>query len=332
MARNQVRGKPDAEYRLNVILEACAACGHRMPVTYTKTRMVMTRHGLVRLRLQIRHCEQAGCERFHRPYHPEEEARWALPVQEFGLDVVVRVGQLRYREHRSCPEIHEQLQREGVQLALRSVQNLLTQYDTLLSLALDSLPERAACLVQQERAILSIDGLQPDVGHEVLWVVREVLSGQILCARSLLSSARAELKALLADVVSALPVPVAAVVSDGQHVIRDAVAAALPGVPHQLCQFHYLREAGRELWESDRHAKKELKKLVRNVRPLERVAEQGEDEASAVVLGYCAAVRSALTDDAHPPLVFAGLRLHQRLDAIQTSLERVGKKGGRQAR
>ena len=38
-------------------------------------------------------------------------------------------------------------------------------------------------------------------------------------------------------------VPVSSVVSDGQTSIRRAVEWALPGVPHQLCQFHFLREA-----------------------------------------------------------------------------------------
>ena len=28
--------------------------------------------------------------------------------------------------------------------------------------------------------ILAIDGMQPDVGHEVLWVIRECISGEIL--------------------------------------------------------------------------------------------------------------------------------------------------------
>ena len=329
MSRNTARAAAAQEHRLQAILTTCAACGQPMPVAYTKTRQLMTRHGLVRLHLPIRRCEQAHCSRFHHPCHPEAEGQWALPKQEFGLDVMLRVGQLRYREHRSCPEIHAQLQQEGVQLAQRTVQNLLLHYDTLLSLALESLPQRAAQLRTQCRVILAIDGLQPDVGHEVLWVVREVLSGQILYACPLLSSARAELQVLLERVVAALPVPVCAVVSDGQQSIRDAVAAALPGVPHQLCQFHYLREAGRPLWEADRHAKKELKKRVREVRALERAAEREAGAGSEVVLGYCAAVRSALTDDARPPLAFAGVHLHERLQAIHASLQRAGKKGGR---
>ena len=47
-----------------------------------------------------------------------------------------------------------------------------------------------------------------------------------------------------------------------------------------------------------------------------------------LVHGYCAAVRSALTDDARAPLDAAGLRLKGRLEAVCESLQRVGKKGG----
>jgi hypothetical protein len=332
MPRDAARGEPTVEYELTPCMLDCPACGHPMPMAYTKKRKVMTRQGLVGLYLHIRRCDHVGCERFRHTYHPEAEGQLVLPKQEFGLDVVARVGELRYREHRSCPEIHELLLGEGVSLSLRSVQNVLAQYDLLLSLALETLPERAAELSSQGRVILAIDGLQPDVGHEVLWVVRDVLSGAVLCARSLLSSSRAELQALIGDVVAALPVPVAAVVSDGQNSLRGAVAAALPDVPHQLCQFHYLREAARPMWEADRHAKKELKKHVRDVRGVERSAERQTDAASGIVLSYCSAVRSALTDDARPPLAFAGLRLHERLSQIHASLQNVGKKGGRRAR
>ena len=52
-------------------------------------------------------------------------------------------------------------------------------------------------------------------------------------------------------------------ISDGQHPIRQAVARVFPGVPHQLRQFHYLREAALPIYEADRHAKKELTKRGR---------------------------------------------------------------------
>jgi hypothetical protein len=102
----------------------------------------------------------------------------------------------------------------------------------------------------------------------------------------------------------------------------------LPAVPHQLCQFHYLRDAAQPIYEADRHAKKELKKQVRGVRPIERALEDRTDPEAEAIRGYCLAVRSALTDEGQPPLDAAGLRLQERLQAIETSIERVGEKRG----
>jgi hypothetical protein len=221
-------------------------------------------------------------------------------------------------------------------VAERTVTSLVQRYEELLAVRLSDLSERSRLrdlLAAQERVILAIDGLQPDVGHEVLWVIRDCLSGEILLARSLLSGREAELAALLREVqtaLAAIPVRIGGVVSDGQHSIRNAVAAALPGVPHQLCHFHYLREAALPVYEADRHAKKELKKEVRGVRPIERALEAREaaagpagDPDAATVRGYCLAVRSALTDDGRPPLAAAGLRLRDRLTAIHASIARV---------
>jgi hypothetical protein len=133
---------------------------------------------------------------------------------------------------------------------------------------------------------------------------------------------------LIRQVRDGLSVPIAGVISDGEHPIRKAVAEVLPGVPHQLCQFHYLREAARPIYEADRHAKKELKKHVRGVRPIERALEGRTDPEAETIRGYCDAVRSALTDDGRPPLEASGLKLHERLSDIADSLERVAEKRG----
>lgn len=86
---------------------------------------------------------------------------------------------------------------------------------------------------------------------------------------------------------------------------------------------HYLREAAKPIYEADRHAKKELKKQVRGVRPIERAIEGRSDAEAEVIHEYCLAVRASVTDDGLPPLSASGLRLQQRLQAISDSLERV---------
>ncbi len=84
-------------------------------------------------------------------------------------------------------------------------------------------PRRAALAVQG-RVVLAVDGLQPDVGHEVLWVVRDCLSGQVLLARSLLLAIAADLAGLLREVTAAIGVPVAGL---RLHARLEAIAGSL---------------------------------------------------------------------------------------------------------
>ncbi|MBD3884840.1 transposase [Phormidium tenue FACHB-886] len=209
--------------------------------------------------------------------------------------------------------------------------NLLNRYDELVFLQVSDAERIEKIVAQQSQVILAIDGMQPNVGHEVLWVIREVLSGEILLAKTLLSSTSEDLAPLLMQVKQALNLPIIAVVSDGQSSIRNAIAKALSEAAHGLCHFHYLRQAARPIDEADRHAKKELKKRVRGVRKIERTLSQESNAINEVVEGYCQAVRAALTDDGQPPLDASGLTLRQRLSAIDASLERIDQKGNFQS-
>src|ERR671933_660734 len=246
MARRQARPGPEQERTLTGTRRECPACVRPMRIRYENRRTVVTLNGPVRLRLKIRRCESPAC--MHR-----------------------------HREHRSVPEIHRALREQGVVICERSVTNLLERYEELLAVSLSDDQRLRTVLAGQGRVLLALDGLQPDVGHEVLWVLRDCLSGEVLLARSLLSARAEDLALLLREVADKIGVPIEAVLSDGQRSIRQAVARALPGVPHQLCHFHYLREAALPIYEADRHAKKELKKRVRGVRPIERGMEGRED-------------------------------------------------------
>ena len=299
---------------------------------YDNYRSVRTLNEVVQLRLKVRRCPKSDCERYKQAYRPEAESRWVLPQQEFGLDVIAFVGALRYQEHRSVPQIHQRLQQRGITIAERSVGHLIDRYDELVTLYLNSVQRWQTIFASQRQVILAIDGMQPDVGHEVLWVIRECISGEILLAKTLLSSTAEEIARLLSEVKARfkrLNIPIVAVVSDGQHSIRNAVELALPEGVHGLCHFHYLQQAAQPIYEADRHAKKELKKRVRGIRVIERTLSETEAEADTteVVLGYCQAVRSALSQGGRPPLNMPGLKLQERLSAIEQSVERIAKKG-----
>ncbi|WZP00311.1 hypothetical protein EP7_001943 [Isosphaeraceae bacterium EP7] len=91
-----------------------------------------------------------------------------MPWLEFCLDVIAAIGRLRHAEHRSVPEIHAQLNSRGVSICVRSVASLLDRYHELLALLLSDPSRLHRVTAEAGRVILAVDGLQPEVGHEVL--------------------------------------------------------------------------------------------------------------------------------------------------------------------
>lgn len=102
------------------------------------------------------------------------------------------------------PEIHAVLLSRGVSICERSVTSLVDRYDELLATALGDSARLYKELADQGRVVLALDGLQADVGNEVLWVLRDCLSSQVLLARSLLSSTSADLAQLLREALEPL--------------------------------------------------------------------------------------------------------------------------------
>jgi hypothetical protein len=328
MARRTKRPPVTRHVDLAPVRRTCAACGGTLWNVYETARTVTTLDDVCRLTLTVVRCHNPACRRYHQPYRPEEEGAWALPHGEFGLDVIALVGSLRFRQHRSVPEIHGELRTQQVAIAERTVTHLVARYEELVALRLADQTRLKDCLMAQKQVVLAIDGLQPHKDQDVLWVLRDCLSGEVLLARSLDSAREADLADLLREVKAALPVPIQAVISDGQRTIRLAVQDVLPDLPHQLCHYHYLKEAAKPITEADHHAKTELKKYVRGVRDIERSVATREDPEAGAIRGYCVAVRSALSDVGKPPLQLPGLALHDRLLAIQSSLDRVQEKKG----
>lgn len=249
----------------------------------------------------------------------------------YGLDVVVRIGSLRFTEHRTREEIWRAVRDDTpVRLSERHVQNLLDVYLAVLQASEQNVAARVAGTVAQHGGVIvSLDGLQPEQGNEQLWVVREVLGGAVLGAANLQQATAAHLARLLRPLQQA-QIPVLGVVSDAQESIRLAVAAVFPGVPHQLCQYHALREAAEPLWEADRALLVEAKKELRGLREVEeRVrARDPRTPADEVVLDTVLALRQTVRERGGLPFDFAGLRVQAALGALDDTLGRCLEKGG----
>jgi len=93
--------------------------------------------------------------------------------------------------------------------------------------------------------MLSIDGLQPEKGHETLYVVRELTQERIRFAEPLISATADEVRRLIAKAkqwAESLGKPVALWMSDKQDAFVTGIAAEFPDVPHRYGDNHFLRD------------------------------------------------------------------------------------------
>jgi hypothetical protein len=184
--------------------------------------------------------------------------------------------------------------------------------------------------------IVSVDGIQPEKGNETVYMVRDALTGRVLAAENVTSSETAVMKALLAPVV-ALQVQVLGTITDAQESELLAVEELWPEVPHQVCQFHVLRDASKAAFEVDKQVKtamrKQMQPKVRTVRKQIKkhlaTASPNEAQQLAVLDDYATGIVTALNTDGLQPFTYATVEATEMLDEIEASLEQLSKKGGR---
>ena len=261
----------------------CPECHRTLHEAMTLTRRtVITLNGVIKLNHAGYRCPDVDCPGHQRTYRSPEADALALPHFTFGLDVVLLVGRLRLGKHQTVDEVHQELLERlaplGVTISRREILYLFEAYCTLLRASSEAKDDQEWLLQVKKNGgiIVSVDGIQPEKGNETVYVVRDALTGRVLAAEQVTSSETAVMKALLAPVV-ALGVKVLGTITDAQESELKAVKNLWPQVPHQVCQFHALRDASQGAFEADKKIRtamrKHLQPKVRAVRKQRKRAD-----------------------------------------------------------
>jgi hypothetical protein len=347
---------------LTVEQDTCSLCQRHLHVCDHRFHRLYTFQGPLELVCKLAHCPDPRCPAHHYTQSPLGEAQITLPWWTIGWDVFCWLGHRRFARHWSVPQLQAEL-KDTYHIALSddSIAKYLRRYQSMVA----ARQQDAAVLADAYRGIdgliLSIDGLQPEKGHETLYVVRELRAKRVWFGEALLSSTAAEVRRLVTQAkqwAEQLGKPVQLWMSDKQDAFVTAIAAEFPGVPHRYCQNHFLRDVAEEVLEADSHAKVQMRRKVRGLRAIERdvlaqrratdatdkaspaeavpveavpveavpveavPVEAAPVEASAVVLDYCTAVRGILNDDQGGPLHPPGLRMAEALTEVRASIQR----------
>jgi len=365
------RWPADTEFtRIELAVEEqwCRTCGGALTICDHRYHRVFTLNGPLHLVCKLVHCPTRACPAHPQTLSPEAETAITMPWWVLGWDVVWWLGQRRFARHWSVGPIRAALvDTYQIRLSADAIETYMHRYQQMLAARRQAPGQLAAAYADVEAVRLAIDGLQPEQGHETLYVVRELERKRVWFAEPLLSSATAEVQQLLVQArmwAEQLGKRVRLWMSEKQDAFVRGIAAAFPGVPHRYGAHHFRRDVAKPVLEAESRAKVKRRRTVRGVRALEREVvsarrstdlpgpalapmeerrdtlkhvEEPQDPAARVeeatqdvVLDYCAAVRGLLNDDQGGPLHPPGLRMAEALGEGQASLQRnlEAKKGG----
>ena len=359
MARRSPREAAIARTVFESEVTACSECGRRMHVRNHRRRRIYRLSGPVLLDCKLVQCPNSACPNHHRTFSPAQELAVAMPRWLIGWDVFCWLGHRRFARHWSVPQLRAELvDSHKIELSEDAIADYLQRYQCMLAAR-----QQDFALLQEEYAkprtvVLSIDGLQPEKGHETLYVVRELGRERVWFAQPLLSSATEEIRPLIVQAktwAERLGCRVRLWMSDKQDAFVKTIASVCPGVPHRYCSNHFLRDLAKPVLELDSRAKVQMRGKIRGLRGIEREvlkeiaavqASQGDNRKRSamvaataphgldVVLDYCAAVRGIINSSQGGPLRPPGLRMSEALGEVRKSLQRNLrlKKGGERKR
>lgn len=318
----------------------CEMCGGPRHICDHRHHRFFTLQGPVHLVSKLCRCADPACAGSHVTVSPAQELSLTMPWWPIGWDVFAWIGHRRFARHWSVPQIRAELiDSYQVMISDDAIERYIARYQTMVAARHQDPTQMAQAYQGVKDLILSIDGLQPEKGHETLYVVRELRLRRVWFAEPLLSSAAPEVRRLLEQArqwAERLGLPVRLWISDKQEAFVSGIAEVFPGVPHRYCENHFLRDLAKPVLEADSKAKVAMRRKVRGLRSIERdVLTEGSQTAetggNGVVLDYCAAVRGVLNDDHGGPLQPPGLKMAEALGEIRSSLQRnlEAKKGGR---
>jgi hypothetical protein len=224
-------------WELDVQDRACRICNRNMHVCDHRDRRIFTLGGPVHLLLRLVRCPDKSCLGHPRTFSPEAELSITMPYWAIGWDVFAWVGHRRFARHWSVPQICAELSDSyGIVLSEDAIEKNVRRYQVMLAARQQDQNQLRKDYHEVDGLMLSIDGLQPEKGHETFYVVRELSRRRVWFAESLISSAEAEVRRLLVRArqwAEVLGKPIRLWMSDKQDAFVTGIAAEFPGVPHR---------------------------------------------------------------------------------------------------
>lgn len=248
----------------------CIICDGKLVTISTDNRDLTNLEEKVSLSIYVSKCSNPECINSNKRLKPVSYLNQIVPYSGYGVDVYGLIGQLRLKNRHTIPEIHQHIKThyEHIEIGERHVENIVKH----IELCLEQSGKNASQLreyfggLNQEGLILTVDGLEPEKGHSILYIVREVTTGKILMAHYATYqdaiNLKKEILLPLKEIIKEAKLKVVGWQADKELAMGKAIQEVFEGVPFQHCQSHFLAAMKKPLTEADTILGKQTKKTL----------------------------------------------------------------------
>jgi hypothetical protein len=241
-------------------IQVCVVCGRFLCRKYTtQPRTVVGLHETITASEQVMKCNNKNCSNRGNPIRSAELQSNVISHMTYGIDIVAHAGELRFYDHLTLDEIIEKFSKLGFKFGLGEMSFIINKFLALLAGVQEEKIPEIRKKFEKKGFVLSIDGTISIKG-KTLYIFRDIVSSTILYSEICELNDTKQMESLFRSILEKFGTPLA-IISDMQQSIIEAVKLVFPGVAHQFCQSHFLRNSGDALTkELHQELGKELKK------------------------------------------------------------------------
>jgi hypothetical protein len=254
------------------------------------------------------------------------------PFEDFDYDVMAKVADLRWQEHLTYQEIIDVLKkRHDIEMSLGTVETILKTYE--IGCAKKYGPWYIEKIKAFGGVILTIDGMNPLKGHDVLYVAYDYTTGLTLGSRILRNQKEETIIKFLQEIKiridKELNVKILGIITDALVAQRKAIEVVFPGIPHCLCHFHFYKLVLDEPKKADSRLVTAIRSFLRGMYDVKKLREtQGlvtQDEPRGNFVVHVVEALFTLSNWSRKPKdpCFTGLELYNRVKNIDTLLAKA---------
>jgi len=253
---------------LKVSESSCLSCGSFLIKTHSRRELKDLEENYF-IDSEIKRCGNIDCACYGVRIYPAEYSRLIYPKSDYSMALYGVVGYHRLNEHKTVPEIQAYVKRTYPNLSKikeRTIENIYKRVEVCLG-SRQSDKDRLRGVLQEkgvDKLCLTVDGIAPEQGHAIMYVIREVHSQEIIFVRYLEHSDSAHLSSELFEPLKVfledLDFEVSGWICDKQNGFISTLSTVFEDVPIHLCQAHFLKAMGKPVQAADSELAKEIKK------------------------------------------------------------------------